>query len=461
LISHKGLRLLTIVAPSMLAGSLALIYYWLTTMGYSWMYHALAMIAVVILSSVVFSNYVFGVFLRIEGKLKREKETTAALYELSQDISSSLFKLEKNIITVLEKTRTYFQADMAGWSLIDETSEEVICQGIVGSLSRDYRALKVGHGEDLAGEVIISGKIIKFEDFPKDTDKESIKNYPILKAEKLRAVIALPISQRDRVFGTLVVGYRKPHHFTTDEERFLITLANNLGIAIENAQMYNRVQSLAAIEERERLAREMHDGFAQALTYMNFHVTGILGELDKKNYDKAEKELQEMKGVIKQTYEEVRQAIFDLKHTAIPQGEFIKRLTTYLSEFGKTAGLETRIVVKDELNPKLHPDIEVQLIRIVQEALVNVRKHANATRVVITLERCSVGLRIIIEDNGQGFVVEDVEPQVDRHYGLGIMRERAESIGAILTVESTLKEGTRVIVEGPITHKGGLLNGRQ
>jgi len=157
-------------------------------------------------------------------------------------------------------------------------------------------------------------------------------------------------------------------------------------------------------------------------------------------------------------YEEVRQAIFGLR-TMVSRGlGLVPTLSEYLHEFSQQAGLEVKLEVRQEsdLTP-FAPEVEVQLVRIVQEALHNIRKHAGARSARVRFWREGEDILMSVEDDGVGF--DPAAPAADgrRHFGLATMRERAESVGGVLTIQSLGGTGTQVVVRLPlaVARRGG------
>ena len=158
-----------------------------------------------------------------------------------------------------------------------------------------------------------------------------------------------------------------------------------------------------------------------------------------------------MKEIAKETYTDVREAIFGLR-TAISSGlGFLPILREYLAEYRTHYGLDARLVVDNESLPRFPTDVRVQVIRIIQEALTNVRKHARASNAWVRFEQDGDWARISVEDDGQGFDPAQVTGEGRRYFGLQIMRERAESVGGDLELNSRPGKGTRVVIRVPLT----------
>ncbi|HWT78137.1 MAG TPA: GAF domain-containing sensor histidine kinase, partial [Candidatus Methylomirabilis sp.] len=268
--------------------------------------------------------------------------------------------------------------------------------------------------------------------------------------------LSAPLKRGDEMLGYLCVGTGTPRSFGKAEQNLLGGLAAQAAIAIENARLYEAVRGMATAEERERLAREMHDGLAQALGFIKLKLALTERMLDANAESQVREALVEMRKVAANAYEEVRQAIFGLR-TMVSRGlGLIPTLSEYLHEFSQQAGLEVKLEVRQESDlTRFAPEVEVQLVRIVQEALHNVRKHAGGRTAWVRFWREGEDMLMAVEDDGVGFDTAAAPVDERRHFGLATMRERAESVGGTVTVRSESGTGTQVIVRLPLTAARG------
>lgn len=212
-------------------------------------------------------------------------------------------------------------------------------------------------------------------------------------------------------------------------------------------------EAMLALQERERIAREMHDGVAQNLAVLNLKVHHLTERLEANDQEAVSADLAGIKELVHDTYVEVRQSLYDLKVTRRLEEGFWAALEKQLRDFERNTGIS---VVYEPLVPAPEPWndlVSVQILRIVQEALSNVRKHSGATRVAVSCRRQNGRLSLQVSDNGSGFDAADVDRS--RHFGLSVMHERAESVGAIATVQSAIGQGTTVSITLPDGKRGG------
>jgi len=215
-----------------------------------------------------------------------------------------------------------------------------------------------------------------------------------------------------------------------------------------NLNIRRRIEREAIIEERRRIAREIHDGVAQSLGYLNLKTKQVSDSVSAQNTVQALTELGDIRQIVQDTYEDIRESIDQLT-TEIRNLPIIPALANYTREFGDNNGIRVQFNAQKAF-PQLSPVAELQLLRITQEALTNVRRHAQATDVVVKLKKTSQAVEMLIKDNGQGFTLSDLEESPPGYHGLNIIRERAEGLGGSLNISTTPGEGTEVRVSLPI-----------
>jgi len=207
--------------------------------------------------------------------------------------------------------------------------------------------------------------------------------------------------------------------------------ANTAAVAIHNARLYERIQTMAVETERMRISREMHDGLAQVLSYVNTKAQAVSEYLRSDNPREAEKQVKELVDAAKSAYRDVREGILALR-AQIGPGQTLKDvLEEYVEEYRNQLGKP--VTVEWQVDPgdlRLTPLQEVQILRIAQEALTNVRKHSAATQVTITFQASNIDdLLVTVADNGKGFNPQSIQRGDWPHLGIQTMQERTEAIG--------------------------------
>lgn len=225
------------------------------------------------------------------------------------------------------------------------------------------------------------------------------------------------------------------------------TMAHNLERLTRENEQRSQVRQQAIADERERIARELHDGLAQLLGYVNTKVMAVSLLVKNNQTAAAQDQLEQLGEAARALFTDVREAIVGLK-LASQTGEGLgSAIESYVEQFQRWTDLEVLLDIDPQAaSIKLPPESELQLIRILQEALSNIRRHADATHVEIDLDMEDGALRLVIADNGQGFDEAGVPSLEPSHFGLGTMRDRAEEIGGRLDLSSHLGQGTEVTV---------------
>ncbi len=269
----------------------------------------------------------------------------------------------------------------------------------------------------------------------------------ITSSQNKEHVVAVPLIAGNLITGVLVLAGRRP--FTSSLTAFLRVAAGMMALIIRNSQLYAKLESQAVLEERNRLAREVHDGLAQSLGFLNFKMQQVDRLLAREQWEAARQALQEMREGIQDLYAEVRLTIQDLRWFPEDEQGLAERLRQYVLDFGDRTGLDIALDMQGK--PNLSLQEEIHLFRIVQEALANVHKHAQAERAWVRLQAGPEGTMLEIEDDGTGlssevYPLDRLSSDASGHFGLRIMQERAEAIGGRLSLHSIPGQGTRLQV---------------
>ena len=215
-----------------------------------------------------------------------------------------------------------------------------------------------------------------------------------------------------------------------------------------NLNIRRRIEGEAINEERRRIAREIHDGVAQSLGYLNLKIKQVSDLVSSQNDVSAITGLGEIREVVQGTYEDIRESINQLS-TETRSLPVVLALRNYVREFGDNTGIPVQFDVPKSF-PGLSPVAELQLLRIVQEALTNVRRHAAASKVAVKLEDTGESVEVTVRDNGRGFNLLTMEDAPPGYHGLNIIKERAEGLGGRVNIVTSPEEGTEVKVSLPI-----------
>jgi signal transduction histidine kinase len=262
-------------------------------------------------------------------------------------------------------------------------------------------------------------------------------------ASRYRAQLAVPLIVKADVYGAIVLYYREPREFSDAEVRFATALSDQAALAIANARLVAASQGKAILEERQRLARDLHDSVAQALYSVILHAEAGTRLLASGDDATVADYLREMQSTAQEALTEMRLLIFELRPPVLDQEGLVAALRMRLEAVEGRANLQTEFTVEGV--SKLAPFVEQALYRIAQEALNNALKHAHARRITVLLQQVQTRVRLEISDDGIGFDPVTVHDKG----GLGLLgiEERVAQLGGRLMLQSVPGAGTQLRVE--------------
>jgi two-component system, NarL family, sensor kinase len=261
----------------------------------------------------------------------------------------------------------------------------------------------------------------------------------------LRYHASIPLYAQDKKLGVMNVASPDWRSLSPEDLQLLYTVGDLLSIAVERARLFARSTRLGALEERHRLAREIHDTLAQGLTATALQLESADALLDAGS-EKAHGSLRRALSLTRSNLEEARRSVLDLRAAPLEGRALSEALKDLVDRWEAETGISARYGAVNGSRP-LPPRVEAALYRICQEALRNVARHAGAGRVTVRLTATPERVRLVVEDDGRGFDASGV-PE-DRH-GLVGMRERAEMLGGTLEVRSSPGAGTRIEATVPL-----------
>jgi GAF domain-containing protein/anti-sigma regulatory factor (Ser/Thr protein kinase) len=276
----------------------------------------------------------------------------------------------------------------------------------------------------------------------------------------IKSVMLAPLITGGKTIGLMMIENPLANAFDESDLETLESLAFQVASAVEHARLLQKTREMAIVEERTRLARDMHDGVAQNLAYLLIQVDRCLNMVDEGS--KLENQLEQISGLLKQNIDELRRNIFDLRPIEFEGRSLFEVIENFVADFGRRWNLKTTCQLEGEFI-EISPEIESSLYRILQEALSNARRHAQCTHLAVkVVVEDNRWLRLEVHDDGQGFDMDQTQralagaepkrPQERHSSGLGLtsMRERANRVGGQLTVESDRQTGTRVLARLPL-----------
>ena len=284
----------------------------------------------------------------------------------------------------------------------------------------------------------------------------------LIPAQGYFSVKAIPMIAGEQAVGILCVAREQnPNEYTVQDIKFLKSLSSPIALAIQNARLLEErrlnqerlrglSQQLVQTQEKQfrELARQLHDNIGQDLTAINVNVTLIRKSLPDDCPAGLARRLEDTIKLVESTIENLRNSMAEFRPPMLDMYGLTSTLYWYAEQFHKRTAISVRVEDRDLRKTRMPPEVEIGLFRIAQEALSNVAKHAKVQMVDVLLSEENGWVSMTVEDKGVGFSLQDYDS--GKHWGLIIMRERAESLGGRFQIESRPGAGTRVIVSLPV-----------
>ncbi|MBI5653187.1 MAG: GAF domain-containing protein [Chloroflexi bacterium] len=383
---------------------------------------------------------------RAQHRARARQTQIENLYKAGIAVSSQL-DLGQVLTLVTERARALVNADAGALCLWDEQSRWLV----VGSQSGARDALEI---QDAPARRIAQRISLRRVDAEHRDD--TCITCTLVRAPFRDTHLQAPLRLGDQVIGCLCVSSARARVFSDGDVELVSGLAAQAAIAIENARAFNRAGNSAIAQERERLAREMHDTLAQILGFVSTKSQATRELLERGRIEMARQQMDQLTQLAQELYADVREVILGLRVAIAPEKSFLVTLEQYVQQYARQCDIDARLIIADDARDvTFAPAVELQLIRIVQESLANVRKHADARRAVVRLARVDGRVEIRIEDDGRGFDPAHIARGEWPQFGLQSMRERAESVGGAFQITSQPNLGTHIIVQIPVGYLGG------
>ncbi|HYF81285.1 MAG TPA: GAF domain-containing protein [Symbiobacteriaceae bacterium] len=387
---------------------------------------------------------------RLERELAKRRRQAESLYQVGREMVA-MVDLDRNLERLLAKAREVMEADFAGWATLHETSPELHWQVAVGA-SSTFSRTPLALGDTVVGRVLAAGRPYVTQNL--HTDLLSSEAAAAVEAEHFKAAMAVPLQVRDRQYGVLFVAHRQPARMSDEDLLLLSNLGSHMAIAVENNDLLRRMQQVAALEERQRLARDMHDSFGQILTFVGMRLHLLGGMARAHQATDMVSEIDDLHATLKEAHQDVRRSIYQLKESGPALASLWDRWTETMRQFQEQTGIQVEMTGHESMPAHLPDEVESQVTRVIQEALANIRNHSGASNAWVKAYRDGANLVIAVQDNGCGFETGTVVGPGEYHFGLHIMRERIESVGGNLVIASDIGLGTEVRLTVPAVEGG-------
>lgn len=380
----------------------------------------------------------------LEERVAQRTRELEMLNEVSREISSRL-ELQQVLDSVTEKARTLIDGEVASLCLLDESRQWLKLQAVSGEKNAVHNLVVLV--EDGLAETVLGSEAAVL------CGVSACQGACRMLAEPYRTShVAAPLRVGEQIIGALCVGSPTLNRFGGESANMLTKLANVAAVALENARLYSQAERVATLEERNRIAAEMHDGIGQTLSYLGLMTDQVVDFLSDGKSAEAITRLQKARDTINHAALDIRQAINQLLNDPLVNQDLCASLEESVKKFGLQHQLPIEWRNQMASAIQCSRDAAEQVTKIVSEALTNVIRHAEAKQVLVTLDKNKEAFQVIIKDDGRGFFVPTTK--LNGHFGLQIMQARAAHIDGKVLVESEPGSGTQITLTWPEERKG-------
>lgn len=383
--------------------------------------------------------------------------TLQVVHEVASSLTSEL-NLDPLLHKIMAKAVEVMEASAGSLILLDEFTNELVFEVIEGGGGENLKGVRMGRDIGIAGWVATNQKPLIVDDV--NSDNRYYQSIAQSFDFEPTSLLCVPMISRNKLIGVLQVLHNVAgRYFGALDRQLLTTFANQAAIAIENARLYENLKEerdhLVVVEEevRKRLARDLHDGPAQLVASLVMSL-GFTKELLKRSPELAETEINESLDVANKTLKQLRTLLFDLRPVILETQGLIPALELYAERLEETEELNITLTVEHEVDRLAHK-AEVAIFSIIQEAVNNAKKYAKANQIelIVQADQQQDSLTFLIKDDGVGFDVQQVKARYDEQGSLGMinMQERTEMINGQLRINSGVGQGTRVILNLPLS----------
>ena len=374
---------------------------------------------------------------RAEEALRKAHNEISALYHVALVANASL-DLNTILSRSLERVLATMKSDKGAVHLLDE-AEKTLCLAAQMGIPPDIIAQinPVTPGSGLMGWVFDHGKPLMAPNLSIDPRAPQAVH-----ASAFHTYVGVPMRAKGKVLGVFSVFGDAGHEFCVDEMTLLAAIADQVGVAVEHARLYQQAEQLAVMEERERMARDLHDSVTQSLYSLTLFAEAGRRSARAGDLERVRGYLARLADTAQDALKEMRLVVYELRLPALEREGLVGAIQRRLGAVERRAGVKAYLLVDEMID--LPSCVEEGLYRIAQEALNNALKHAVATSVTVHIRVVDEHVELEVEDNGMGFDPDTI----GNGGGMGLvsMRERVEKLGGALRVVSAPGKGTKVSV---------------
>ncbi len=387
-----------------------------------------------------------------DAELQKQVRSLSAINRVGRTVSQSLM-LDDVLNNALDAVFEIMPADSC-WIFLQRETENFLRlraeRGLPPDLFERIRNQRVEYKRGAIGRVAQSGQPLLLEDLPSQLNQWL--DDPLVAEGDWQSLAAAPLRAKDTIIGVLGMASQSDRTFTETEIELLQAIGNQIAIAVVNARLYRRSREMATLEERNRMAREIHDTLAQGFT-------GILVQLQAaerlslKEPEKAVESVKEARELARESLQEARRSVLNLRPTVLEDFTLDQAIAQRVHRFEQESGLQTSFVLEGYPRP-LTADAEQNMYRIAQESLTNIQRHANAKNVLVSLTYANNIVTLTVTDDGMGLNgrqknSDETKAWEGSHFGLVGIQERVKLIGGQVNFSSPPQGGTVIEVVIP------------
>jgi ligand-binding sensor domain-containing protein/signal transduction histidine kinase len=372
--------------------------------------------------------------------LEKRTREVEALYQADEKILRNV-SINQVFQTLVDVAVDILKADRGIVFAWDEEETRVVPRVSHGFRAHTLAVMKFVRGEGMVGRVLATGQAVIIPDLQPEDLRPDIR--AAILAEGIHSFVHLPIQIDQRVIGVFSVGFTRPGAINDDILRLFTALVQRASLSIANMQLFEQTKDLAVMEERNRLARDLHDS-AKQKAFAALAQLGTANGMMRDSSSEVKPHLNEAENLVYEVIQELTFLIQEIYPIALQEKGLPVTLREYVFEWESRNEIAVNLVIHDSYPLEL--ETEQAIYRIIQESLANIARHSRATHVDVSLVYHPDGVEVIIADNGRGF---DVNQKV-RGMGLRSIRDRVGTIRGSLQIQSEPGQGTRVLIQLPV-----------
>ena len=372
-----------------------------------------------------------------------------ALLSISASIEDSITieSLFRKALGTLQEVTGFNSIAMRYYDPSDQCFHLVYQNGLSPKMVKELACIPANVGYH--AEIFRTRQAVRSTDLAHDPRRQSEAPIEV----GYQSMISVPFLSGDRIMGSMELASRIPQTYPDEQVRWLELVGRVIGNIMHHIELAERLRGAAIMKERNFIAQEIHDGLVQLLGSLRLWAEHALLEIEAGDYDEVKDVIKKIETNARDAYSSLREEMLGLRDTFLPEQGILPVVREYLMRYQRQWGIETQLTVDNAVENGAakftSPTVEIQLLRIIQEGLTNVRRHSRASSVHVRLSFHDHLFHLEIIDNGMGFEPKNIG---EGKLGLQIMRERVASIGGKLVIDTSPEKGTRLSVAIPIPH---------